>query len=768
MSLLDWLIVIIPVIAVLGVGMYSRRYIRSVTDYLAAGRICGRYVLSIGDVANALSIITLLAFVEVHYKTGFALAFWQQLTMPISILMGLLGFCHYRFRETKAMSLGQFLEMRYSRPFRIFAAALRSLSEIIANMIMPALAARFFMYMLDLPTKFNFLGLQLDTYTGIILICLTLAISIICMGGTLALVITDAIQGMLLYPMLVIFVIFILCKFSWAQEIVPVMSDRVAGESFLNPYDIENLRDFNVFYLICLIFNTIFHRASWIGAGATSAAKTPHEQKMAGLLGSWRGAIVTMFSLLVAVMIITFMNHKDFADEAKVVRDNLSIRITNELVQDTQLRDKIIADVKAIPPQRHEIGVDAPLSQDKNLDTTYFNVIHSHLQPLEGGNQVFQQFRTLFNQQTLGTTMRHLLPKGLLGLFCLLMVLAMISTDDTRIFSAALTVTQDVFLPFFKNGLSPEKHVLLIRAVSIGVGVIFLIGSSFMSQLDYINLFVTIVCSMWLGGCGPVMIFGLYSRFGTTLGAWVSLLSGMFLSLGAIVIQRNWADYIYPYLLEKNWVDGLSRFLEIVSGPFHPYIVWKMDAIKCPINSYEFSFIIMMITLALYVVVSLIDGRGKEKFNLDRMLHRGIYNIDGEQKERLALTWRNVLSKIVGITHEYTTGDKVIAWGYVFYSFIYTFFGTFVCVFLWNRFSPWPIEWWGHYFLVVSLIVPGIVALGSFFWFTICGFIDLIRMFRDLEKRIVNPLDNGMVEGHMSLADKAELEKVDQDKKQDK
>ena len=75
MSLVDWLIVLIPVSFVLYMGFRSRKYIRGVADFLSAGRICGRYVICVADVANALSIIGLVAFVEVHYKTGFALTF---------------------------------------------------------------------------------------------------------------------------------------------------------------------------------------------------------------------------------------------------------------------------------------------------------------------------------------------------------------------------------------------------------------------------------------------------------------------------------------------------------------------------------------------------------------------------------------------------------------------------------------------------------------------------------------------------------------------
>ena len=151
MSWLDWTIVIIPLIVVYALGIYSPRYANSVADFLSAGRVAGRYVLSMGDVACALSIIGLAAYVEVHYKTGFALVFWNNILLPLGIVIGLFGYCTYRFRETRAMSLGQFLEMRYNRSFRIFASFLRSISEMLANMIMPAIAARFFIYFLDLP-----------------------------------------------------------------------------------------------------------------------------------------------------------------------------------------------------------------------------------------------------------------------------------------------------------------------------------------------------------------------------------------------------------------------------------------------------------------------------------------------------------------------------------------------------------------------------------------------------------------------------------------
>ncbi len=759
MGLWDWIIVLVPVAFIIFMSIYVRRYVRSVADFLSAGRLCGRYVICVADTANALSIIGLVSYVEIHYKTGFSLAFWNHMTGPVTIFMGLTGYCFYRFRETKAMSLGQFLEMRYNRTLRIFAAALRSLSEMLANMIMPAVAARFFIYFLDLPYKVNILGIQVPTFILITMLVLTIAISIICMGGTLALVITDTIQGMFCYPLLVLFSVFILCKFSWSEEIVPVMLDRAPGESFLNPYDIHNLRDFNLFQVGVVIVGLILQRASWIGAGNTSAAKTAHEQKMANMLGSWRGALSNIFYLLVAITIIVLLNHRDFSPQAKTIRDNISARVAGDIVENQDVRQNIIASTRAIAPHNHRIGVDTPLSEKSNLDTPYLNAAHQALLEDDNGNALFQEFRTLFHQMMMAITMRNLLPPGMLGLFCLLLVMAMISTDDTRIYSAALTIAQDVVLPLRKKPFTPEQHLWMIRFISIGVGVFFFIGSFFMSQLDYINMFINLMCIMWLGGAGPIMVFGLYSRFGTTAGAFSSLISGMILGVGGILIQRNWADVVYPWLLDQELVDTVGSFLSAVSAPFNPYVVWTMNPVKCPINAYEMYFLTMMFTLVIYCVVSKLTCR--QPFNLDRMLHRGKYSLDGESKQRMKWSMRTVFSKLIGITPDYTLGDKAIAWGLFFYSICYSFLLAFIGVLIWNMVSPWPEEWWGEYFFVTLLGVPTVLAAVTTVWFGIGGMVDLVHLFHDLKLRVINPLDDGRVENNMSLADKAQLEAVE-------
>ncbi|MBO5307534.1 MAG: sodium:panthothenate symporter, partial [Lentisphaeria bacterium] len=489
MSWIDWAIVIVPMMCVLFLGYYSSRYIRGVADFLAAGRVCGRYVICVADVANALAVVTLVAQVEAYYKTGLGITFWNHILGPLGMIIGLTGFCMYRYRATKALSLGQFLEMRYSKSLRIFAATLRTFSETLCNMIVPAISARFFIYLLDLPHKVNILGCPVSTFGLIIIFVLTLALFIIWRGGTVALIITDALQSLFAYPILAIFAVFILCNFSWFGQIAPVLGDRVAGESFLNPYDVAALRDFNLFALLVTLLSSILNRASWIGAGSTTAGRTPHEQKMAGVLGSFRNGFSVIFYFLISVIIIVILNHADFAGKAKTIRDNISAKVAEEIVSDHATREKLIAETAKLPPQKHIIGKDKPLSHNNNLDTVYLNTAHDVLGHDSSGNAKFQEYRTLYHQLMLPVSMKHTLPVGLLGMFVVLMLMLMLSTDDSRIFSGTITTVQDIILPLYGKPVSPKTHILLLRLTAVGIGICFFCGSFFMAQLDYINLF---------------------------------------------------------------------------------------------------------------------------------------------------------------------------------------------------------------------------------------------------------------------------------------
>ncbi len=767
MSCWDWVVFLVPTVLVLAFGWYSRRYVRGVVDFLSAGRLCGRYLLTIGDIANGISIISILSFVERKYAVGFAVDFWNRLLLPVTITLALTGYCIYRFRETKAQSVGQFLEMRYgSRPFRFYFSAVRVLAEMLAHSIMPAVAARFFIYFLNLPESFTVFGIHCSTFIVLMVVCMSLAIYLICCGGVLTIVLTDTLQGMLCVPIMIILGIFIFLKFDWSNHILPVLADRVSGESFINSFDINQVRDFNLFAIGVSLAATFLHRATWLGGGASGAAKTPHEQKMASLLGQWRGLLGTLLYTLIALSVMVLLNHQDFASQASNIRTEIANRVTMDIIKDSRIQQSMLKAFAAIPEHKHIADSGQPLSKKSNLETPYLEAARQVLDKEPDCHGKVQEFRSLYNQQMMSVTMRHLLGTGLLGLFALLMMLAMVSTDDSYIFSSAQTIAQDLILPFFRKPPSPQLHIWILRLCSIGVGVFFLICCIGFAQMDYIELFRMTVLPIYLGGCGPVLVLGLYSRFGTKQGAWTSMLSGMFIAITFVFLQRNWADMVYPWLEAHGWVENVGNILYTLSKPLHPYVVWEMDPYKLPINAYESYALNMLITLILYIAVSL--ATCKEPYDLDRMLHRGIYNIDGTEKTKTNWSFRHVFTMLAGITPMHSKGDKVISWSLLLYSYVYSFLGTFLGVAIWNTIQPWPKAWWGYYFLIVFLIVPLFMSLITAIWFWIGGLLDMKTFFHDLSNRTTDDLDNGMVINGVSMSDYEKFNKLNKEKNDSK
>ena len=816
MHWIDWLITIIPVLFVLGLAVYCRRYVRGVADYLAAGRVAGRYLMCVAGLESALGVTMVVANSEAKYKTGFAMDFWQNLTLPVFMIMGLTGFCFYRFRETKALSMGQFLEMRYSKSFRVLAATVRTTAEMACNAIGPAITANFFIYFLGIPHRFVIAGVTVPTFAIVVGSVLVMAIVIMWYGGRLSLMVTDCILGLLSYPIFVLITVYVMWHFSWNGQIAPTMSDRVAGEDFLNPFKMQDMRDFNIFWVAVGLFSAVMNRAVWVGNDGSNAGRTPHEQKMAGILATWRQGFSGLLTLMIAVAVITLMGHRDFSTDAKDVRINVTRLVADEVVPNKDTQQRLVTRLQEIPVTEHRIGVDPPYSAKQNADTPYMAAAHDVLGHDGKGNDTYQNFESLYRSMMMPLALRKLLPVGMTGLFCLMMLMMFLATDTSRMFNSSSTLIQDIVMPMRKKALTREQHVQWLRWGAVGVAVAFFVASMLFRQMDFIWMFTTIVLSVWLGGAGVMMIGGLYTRFGNTVGAYAALIVGAAISVGAIVAQNTWPAHLYPWLNRMGWVPAISAFMDWVTSHTAPWVVWKMSDTKFPINSVEVSFVAMLAGIAVYVAGSLLTYKGP--FNLERMLHRGQYDTEGahavvknsEPEQRgtprrprkvysvvlptaaiwiigivlwnmftpwpikgartwfwliaLAATsvgaaasskwlWKNVISKLLGIDHECTRGDKVLIWSVFLFTIVYQMLACFVMVVVWNAISPWPDGWWSKYFYVTQLLVPAMVGVVSTVWFLWGGIIDTRQLFKDLAARVDNPLDDGRVHGHVSLMD---------------
>ena len=771
MHFIDWMIVVIPLFIIAYIAFRAQKHVKGVSDFLTAGRVAGRYVLAVASGQAVLGLISLVALFEAFYQSGVSYSFWSNLATPVTMVLSLTGYCYYRFRETRAMTMGQFLQMRYSKSFRIFAAILQSFSGIINYGLFPAVGARFIIYFCDLPLSVSLFGWTFPTFALLMACFLGLAVLIVTLGGQITIMATDCVQGILSYPMYVIVVIFIICKFSWFNEMAPALLDRPPGQSMLNPYDIAYLKDFNIFYVIVGIFSSIIGWMSWSGTqGYNAAAVNPHEQKMGVVLGTWRTGFSLLMYVILAVAAFTFLRHANYAQPAKQVRTELASKALNDVASDekyAQVRDEVGAyletgKVSSKLQRRMDSVLAGKTEQEKqNINTELSEEPQKEITKLALASEnksVSQTFGVIFGQMRVPLTLRTILPVGVMGIFCAIMIFLMVSTDTTYLHSWGSIIVQDLILPFRKTPFTPRQQLRLLRLFITGVAIFAFFFSYFFGQVDYILMFFAITGAIWAGGAGVCIVGGLYWKRGTTAGAWAALISGSSLATGGILCQKYWAEYIYPWLVKNEMIDSVRHVIERISDPFRPYIDWRVTGDKFPINSQEMLFITMAISIGLYVGLALLSRR--KPFNMERMLHRGKYRVEGVEQIKERLTLSVIFKKLIGITSEYTKGDKVLAWSVLIYSMGWMF-GSWLVIVIWNLFYSWPNEWWATWFYIQTFYVSVLIGIVSTVWFTIGGTWDLRRMFRRLAKHESNILDDGRVVEHVSAADVAIVEKVE-------
>jgi hypothetical protein len=82
-------------------------------------------------------------------------------------------------------------------------------------------------------------------------------------------------------------------------------------------------------------------------------------------------------------------------------------------------------------------------------------------------------------------------------------------------------------------------------------------------------------------------------------------------------------------------------------------------------------------------------------------------------------------------------------------------------VVVWNSFDRWDSDMWGIYFFIKQFAVTTIVGIITTIWFGICGTRDLIQLFKDLENKETDVLDDGRVAGNMSVADAEKMKAIE-------
>ena len=686
LSVIDWLIVAITLGSMIYSVNMTKGLMKSVTDFLSAGRTAGRYLISVSSGVAGLGAISIIMFLEMGYVAGFSLSWWGLSQGIIILAITMSGWVIYRFRSTRCLTLAQFFEKRYSRKFRIFAGIVAFVAGIINFGIFPAVGAQFFINFCELPD--SFIGIPM--YPLVMFVLLSIALYFVYTGGQIAIIIADFFQGVFVTIVLFIVTIYLFFTIGWEQvseslektpiklaqkeiqnlEIEPSFQDlpelekyervseineKYENSSRINPFKTSQVDDFNFWYYLIGIIGVMYGTLGWQGSqGYNSSAKSAHEAKMGSVLAGFRGLPQGLFMFLVPVLVYVLMNHPDYQAVADAVNSSLD-KISTDTLR-TQLRAPFI--------------------------------------------------------------LSEILPVGLLGAFAALMLAAFISTHDTYLHSWGSIFIQDVIMPFRDKPFDKETHLRVLRYSIFGVAVFIFFFSLLFSQNQKIALYFALTAAIFSGGCGAVIIGGLYWERGTTAAAWTAMIIGAFIGVGGTLVKQ----------VSVDWLSDVSSLATIKT-----ILLYLRD-----INGQEYWGIGIASSSISYIFVSLVGNRSS--IDMDKLLNRGRYSIKGEMavvNKEPELGW-----KIFGMGAEFTKSDKLI---YIL-NYVWTGMWTLIFIFgtVYNLSNPvsdssWMKYW--EYYIYLNMAVSIIIIV----WFTVGGISDLKHMISSLQSDHRDHGDDGWV-----------------------
>jgi SSS family solute:Na+ symporter len=470
----------------------TKNYQKSVADFLVANRCAGRYLLGVSEGIASLGAITVIAMFEAYYKGGFSLIWWGVIYNLATVVIALSGWIVYRYRETRAMTLAQLLEMRYSKRFRIFAGILIFVSGTLNFGIFPAVGARFFQYFCGFPAiniQLGFISIDL-VLAAIMIVLIGVALFFIFMGGQIVVMITEFIQGILFNVICCLILLFLIIKMPWT-DMMSVLATCPKGQSMIHPFQAGQTQDFNVWFYLIQAFGIFYSIRAWQGnQGYFGAAINAHEARMGNIFGLWRTLTQQFMVFIIPIFAFVFLRHISFADTAMAVNDQLNT-ITNPSLQ-------------------------------KQLTTTLI--------------------------------LTKVLPVGLLGAFTVAMLCAFISNNDTYMHSWGSIFVQDIIMPLYGKHIDPKKQVKYLKISITGVAIFAFLFSLLFPQNDYVLMYFAMTGTLWLGGAGAVIIGGLYWKKGSVYGAYGALITGIVVAAINFILPRVWAARGMEFPINSQWL----------------------------------------------------------------------------------------------------------------------------------------------------------------------------------------------------------------------
>jgi SSS family solute:Na+ symporter len=247
---LDWCIVVGYVIAVLAVGVYVRRYVTNVTDFIIAGRGLKTFLGAATMTATELCLVTVMYSAQKGFVGGFAAFHIALAAAVVTLLVGLTGFIVVPLRRMNVMTIPEFYEKRFGRDVRILGGAILAFSGIL-NMGMFIKAAAVFITCITGMTSPLELKMIMTALLAVVIVYTVL-------GGMVSEVVLDYVQFVVLTFGLLLATLLSIRNLGWSNIVETV--SLLKGRAGFDPFDTEG---FGPAYVVWMFILGLVSCAVW-------------------------------------------------------------------------------------------------------------------------------------------------------------------------------------------------------------------------------------------------------------------------------------------------------------------------------------------------------------------------------------------------------------------------------------------------------------------------------------------------------------------------
>ncbi len=506
MSVIDWIVLSVTMVAIVGYGMWKTAGSKDLKGFLLGGNEAKWWTVGLSVMATQASAITFLSTPGQAYHDGMGfLQFYFML--PVALIIICITFIPLYYK-LKVYTAYEFLESRFDLKTRTLTSSLFLLQRGLATGITiyaPAIILSSVMsWNLNITTLF----------IGAIAILYTVS------GGTKAVHVTHKLQ-------MIVILIGLFIIFGVLMAYMPDEYSFMEHLAIANTSDKLEIIDFNFDwkdrYNIWSALAAVFLFLSYFGTDQSQvqryiSGRSVKESRLGLLFNAMFKVPLQFFILSLGILVFIFyqfnkapifFNEKivekvelsEYADDLKVLQDqyDLNFEERKNLNQSyvNLLRDDNLEEANVVKSQISDL-----LSQEKELRVEAKEVIKKVDSRAEVNDKDYVFINFILNY----------LPKGLIGLLLAVVFFAAMSSTASELNALAATTTVDMHKRIFKKDKSEKYYLRASKFWTLFWGIVAVLFAAFGTLFDNLIQFVNIIGSIFYGTILGIFLVAFYVK----------------------------------------------------------------------------------------------------------------------------------------------------------------------------------------------------------------------------------------------------------------